>query len=136
MHPWRLLSHSGPRARTEPLVLLCLPLLPLLVLICQFLRLVLCQPRIHAHQSLPHLQTRPAPRLQECLRALQVSVLERGRCDSSAVNLRTSTVQGLSNNASFCMETRQLDEAKAPKDEDLACTLRARGSTPGSSYTC
>ena len=30
------------------------------------------------------------------------------------LRLRTSTVQGLSNNASFCMETRQLDDAAPP----------------------
>ena len=39
-----------------------------------------------------------------------MSSLERFWFASRNVRLRTSTVQGLSNNASFCIETRQLDD--------------------------
>ena len=39
-----------------------------------------------------------------------MSSLERFWFSGENVRLRTSTVQGLSNNASFCMETRQLDD--------------------------
>ena len=39
-----------------------------------------------------------------------MSSLERFWFASKNVRLRTSTVQGLSNNASFCIETRQLDD--------------------------
>ena len=39
-----------------------------------------------------------------------MSSLERFWFASENVRLRTSTVQGLSNNASFCIETRQLDD--------------------------
>ena len=39
-----------------------------------------------------------------------MSSLERFWFAGENLRLRTSTVQGLSNNASFCMETRQLDE--------------------------
>ena len=41
-----------------------------------------------------------------------MSSLERFWFAGPNLRLRTSTVQGLSNNASFCMETRQLDDAK------------------------
>ena len=40
-----------------------------------------------------------------------MSSLERFWFAGENLRLRTSTVQGLSNNASFCMETRQLDDA-------------------------
>ena len=40
------------------------------------------------------------------------------------LRLRTSTVQGLSNNASFCMETRQLDDP-------AAATAAASAGMPG-----
>ena len=40
-----------------------------------------------------------------------MSSLERFWFAGRNLRLRTSTVQGLSNNASFCMETRQLDDA-------------------------
>ena len=39
-----------------------------------------------------------------------MSSLERFWFAGPNLRLRTSTVQGLSNNASFCMETRQLDD--------------------------
>ena len=39
-----------------------------------------------------------------------MSSLERFWFSGPNLRLRTSTVQGLSNNASFCMETRQLDD--------------------------
>ena len=42
-----------------------------------------------------------------------MSSLERFWFAGPNLRLRTSTVQGLSNNASFCMETRQLDDAPA-----------------------
>ena len=40
-----------------------------------------------------------------------MSSLERFWFAGPNLRLRTSTVQGLSNNASFCMETRQVDDA-------------------------
>ena len=40
-----------------------------------------------------------------------MSSLERFWFAGPNLRLRTSTVQGLSNNASFCMETRMLDTA-------------------------
>ena len=43
-----------------------------------------------------------------------MSSLERFWFAGWNLRLRTSTVQGLSNNASFCMETRQLDDAIPP----------------------
>ena len=43
-----------------------------------------------------------------------MSSLERFWFAGPNLRLRTSTVQGLSNNASFCMETRQLDNASTP----------------------
>ena len=43
-----------------------------------------------------------------------MSSLERFWFAGPNLRLRTSTVQGLSNNASFCMETRQLDDAPTP----------------------
>ena len=43
-----------------------------------------------------------------------MSSLERFWFAGPNLRLRTSTVQGLSNNASFCMETRQLDDASTP----------------------
>ena len=43
-----------------------------------------------------------------------MSSLERFWFAGPNLRLRTSTVQGLSNNASFCMETRQLDDAPPP----------------------
>ena len=42
-----------------------------------------------------------------------MSSLERFWFAGPNLRLRTSTVQGLSNNASFCMETRQLDDSPA-----------------------
>ena len=45
-----------------------------------------------------------------------MSSLERFWFAGPNLRLRTSTVQGLSNNASFCMETRQLDDASAPAE--------------------
>ena len=45
-----------------------------------------------------------------------MSSLERFWFAGPNLRLRTSTVQGLSNNASFCMETRQLDDASTPPD--------------------
>ena len=42
-----------------------------------------------------------------------MSSLERFWFAGENLRLRTSTVQGLSNNASFCMETRQLDDVTA-----------------------
>ena len=42
-----------------------------------------------------------------------MSSLERFSFAGPNLRLRTSTVQGLSNNASFCMETRQLEESPA-----------------------
>ena len=42
-----------------------------------------------------------------------MSSLERFWFAGPNLRLRTSTVQGLSNNASFCMETRQLEESPA-----------------------
>ena len=42
-----------------------------------------------------------------------MSSLERFWFAGRNLRLRTSTVQGLSNNASFCMETRQLDDSPA-----------------------
>ena len=42
-----------------------------------------------------------------------MSSLERFWFAGPNLRLRTSTVQGLSNNASFCMETRQLDDPAA-----------------------
>ena len=44
-----------------------------------------------------------------------MSSLERFWFSGENVRLRTSTVQGLSNNASFCIETRQLDGAEQPR---------------------
>ena len=41
-----------------------------------------------------------------------MSSLERFWFVGANLRLRTSTVQGLSNNASFCMETRQLDASE------------------------
>ena len=43
-----------------------------------------------------------------------MSSLERFWFAGTNLRLRTSTVQGLSNNASFCMETRQLDAPEQP----------------------
>ena len=43
-----------------------------------------------------------------------MSSLERFWFAGPNLRLRTSTVQGLSNNASFCMETRQLDDTPTP----------------------
>ena len=45
-----------------------------------------------------------------------MSSLERFWFAGPNLRLRTSTVQGLSNNASFCMETRQLDDASVPSE--------------------
>ena len=52
-----------------------------------------------------------------------MSSLERFWFAGPNLRLRTSTVQGLSNNASFCMETRQLDNAPS------------KTSTPGADAT-
>ena len=52
-----------------------------------------------------------------------MSSLERFWFAGPNLRLRTSTVQGLSNNASFCMETRQLDDAPS------------KPSTPGEAAT-
>jgi hypothetical protein len=48
-----------------------------------------------------------------------MSSLERFWFAGPNLRLRTSTVQGLSNNASFCMETRQLDD-ELPKTSRAA----------------
>ena len=48
-----------------------------------------------------------------------MSSLERFWFAGPNLRLRTSTVQGLSNNASFCMETRQLDD-ELPKNSKVA----------------
>ena len=45
-----------------------------------------------------------------------MSSLERFWFAGPNLRLRTSTVQGLSNNASFCMETRQLDDTTVPPE--------------------
>ena len=45
-----------------------------------------------------------------------MSSLERFWFAGPNLRLRTSTVQGLSNNASFCMETRQLDDTSVPSE--------------------
>ena len=45
-----------------------------------------------------------------------MSSLERFWFAGPNLRLRTSTVQGLSNNASFCMETRQLDNTTVPPE--------------------
>lgn len=45
-----------------------------------------------------------------------MSSLERFWFAGPNLRLRTSTVQGLSNNASFCMETRQLHDASVPAE--------------------
>ena len=45
-----------------------------------------------------------------------MSSLERFWFAGPNLRLRTSTVQGLSNNASFCMETRQLDDTSVPPE--------------------
>ena len=45
-----------------------------------------------------------------------MSSLERFWFAGPNLRLRTSTVQGLSNNASFCMETRQLDDTSVPAE--------------------
>ena len=45
-----------------------------------------------------------------------MSSLERFWFAGPNLRLRTSTVQGLSNNASFCMETRQLDDTSVPTE--------------------
>ena len=45
-----------------------------------------------------------------------MSSLERFWFAGPNLRLRTSTVQGLSNNASFCMETRQLDDTSDPPE--------------------
>ena len=52
-----------------------------------------------------------------------MSSLERFWFAGPNLRLRTSTVQGLSNNASFCMETRQVDDAPS------------KTSTPGAAAT-
>ena len=49
-----------------------------------------------------------------------MSSLERFWFAGPNLRLRTSTVQGLSNNASFCMETRQLDDAPATPEPPAA----------------
>jgi hypothetical protein len=58
-----------------------------------------------------------------------MSSLERFWFAGPNLRLRTSTVQGLSNNASFCMETRQLDDA--PESSHTAQTaISAAGLAP------
>ena len=49
-----------------------------------------------------------------------MSSLERFWFAGANLRLRTSTVQGLSNNASFCMETRQLDAPEQRPEPSLA----------------
>ena len=58
-----------------------------------------------------------------------MSSLERFWFAGPNLRLRTSTVQGLSNNASFCMETRQLDDspAKTPRIAAAATQLAPFG---------
>ena len=57
-----------------------------------------------------------------------MSSLERFWFAGPNLRLRTSTVQGLSNNASFCMETRQLDE---PQEAATATRPASTGSPFG-----
>ena len=57
-----------------------------------------------------------------------MSSLERFWFAGPNLRLRTSTVQGLSNNASFCMETRQLDE---PQEAATATRPASAGSPFG-----
>jgi len=55
-----------------------------------------------------------------------MSSLERFWFAGPNLRLRTSTVQGLSNNASFCMETRQLDDAPtSPQSPATSATALA-----------
>ena len=58
-----------------------------------------------------------------------MSSLERFWFAGPNLRLRTSTVQGLSNNASFCMETRQLDDAprNSPKETTTGRSLSPFG---------
>ena len=58
-----------------------------------------------------------------------MSSLERFWFAGPNLRLRTSTVQGLSNNAAFCMETRQLDDspAKTPRIAAAATQLAPFG---------
>ena len=51
-----------------------------------------------------------------------MSSLERFWFAGPNLRLRTSTVQGLSNNASFCMETRQVDEPKRDRPDGTVTT--------------
>ena len=53
-----------------------------------------------------------------------MSSLERFWFAGPNLRLRTSTVQGLSNNASFCMETRQLDDAPSKTAVPAAAATR------------
>ena len=54
-----------------------------------------------------------------------MSSLERFWFASENVRLRTSTVQGLSNNASFCIETRQLDDV-----DQTSPVMTSNGAAP------
>ena len=58
-----------------------------------------------------------------------MSSLERFWFAGPNLRLRTSTVQGLSNNASFCMETRQLDDAPT-SSRTAGVELSAAGLAP------
>ena len=58
-----------------------------------------------------------------------MSTLERFWFAGPNLRLRTSTVQGLSNNASFCMETRQLDDT-ATAGQDTQPGLSTAGLAP------
>ena len=53
-----------------------------------------------------------------------MSSLERFWFAGPNLRLRTSTVQGLSNNASFCMETRQLDDAPSKTEAHTAAATQ------------
>jgi hypothetical protein len=53
-----------------------------------------------------------------------MSSLERFWFAGRNLRLRTSTVQGLSNNASFCMETRQLDDAPSKTSAPAAAATQ------------
>ena len=56
-----------------------------------------------------------------------MSSLERFWFSGPNLRLRTSTVQGLSNNASFCMETRQLDDAPRTSHDE---TMKDKNLSP------
>jgi hypothetical protein len=60
--------------------------------------------------------------------------LERFSFAGRDVRLRTSTVEGLSNTASFCIETRLVDDPSLPAEGDATAALAA-GSASGASVS-